>query len=263
MRVSAACVLLLLLAGPAVAAQCPAPRPMVFRVEKQIPRDVVGYTEGLEMNGGHLYESTGDYFGDSRINRIDLATGKVTELVNAHKDYFGEGMTFFGRRIYQMTWREHQVFVFNPKFRKLQELVNPREGWGLTHDAKRLIASDGSDQLFFLSPSDFSTLGKVTVMRGAARQPMINELEYVDGAIYANVYEDWHVLRIAPATGCVLAEADLSPLRELMTPADRRKVDFDGNYVLNGIAYDPANGRFIVTGKYWPMLFVGRFEDGG
>jgi glutaminyl-peptide cyclotransferase len=263
MRVSAACALLLLAAGPAAAAQCPAPRSMTFHVEKQIPRDVVGYTEGLEMQGGRLYESTGDYFGDSRINRIDLATGHVTELVNAHKDYFGEGMTFFGRRIFQMTWREHQVFVFDRRFRRVQELANPREGWGLTHDARRLIASDGSDKLFFLSPKDFSTLSEVTVMRGAKSQPMINELEYVGGVVYANVYEDWHILRIAPATGCVLAEADLSSLRDLMTPADRRKVDFDGNYVLNGIAYDPANRKFIVTGKYWPMLFMGRFEEGG
>ncbi|HEX4270719.1 MAG TPA: glutaminyl-peptide cyclotransferase [Rhizomicrobium sp.] len=260
MRVFAACVVLLLAAGPA-AAQCPAPRSMTFRVEKQIPRDVVGYTEGLEVHGGRLYESTGDYFGDSRINRIDLSTGHVTELVNAHKDYFGEGMTFFANRVFQMTWREHQVFVFNRKFHKLQELVNPREGWGLTHDAGRLIASDGSDKLFFLSPKDFSTLGSVTVMNGSRSQPMINELEYVSGAVYANIYEDWHVVKIAPATGCVVAEADLSNLRELMTPADRRKVDFDGNYVLNGIAYDPANGKFIVTGKYWPMLFVGRFEE--
>ena len=120
----------------------------------------MGFTEGLEVHDRPAhYESTGDYFGDSRINRIDLATGKVTALLNKGKDYFGEGLTFFGDRLYQMTWREHQVFVFDRKLHRLQTLGNPREGWGLTHDATRLIASDGSDRIFFIAPGDFHTFG--------------------------------------------------------------------------------------------------------
>jgi glutamine cyclotransferase len=261
MRLPALCVLLALCAAPACAAECPAPRSMSFHVERQVHRDAIGFTEGLEMHAGELYESTGDYFGDSRINRIDLATGKVTALRNAGKAYFGEGLTFFGSRLYQMTWREHLVFVFDAALRRLKTLHNPREGWGLTHDGTRLIASDGSDRLFFLAPDDFHTLGSVTVMRGNRPVSNLNELEYVQGAIYANVYETWTVLRISAATGCVEAEADLKGLRDMMSAADRHKVDFDGNFVLNGIAYDPADRRFILTGKYWPMLFVGRFEE--
>ncbi len=159
-----------------------------------------------------------------------------------------------------MTWREHRVFVFDAQLHRTEELHNPREGWGLTHDDRRLIASDGSDKIFFIAPGDFSTLGSVTVRRGTAPVANLNELEYAGGAIYANIYETWHVVRISPATGCVEAEADLSGLHDRMSPEDRRKVDFDNNFVLNGIAYDPGAQRFILTGKYWPLLFTGRFE---
>jgi glutamine cyclotransferase len=250
-----------LLAAPACAAVCPPPRNMVFHVERQLHRDAIGFTEGLEMHDGQLYESTGDYFGDSRINRIDLNSGKVTALLNAGKSYFGEGLTVFGGRFYQMTWREHLVFVFDSGMRRLATLANPREGWGLTHDRTRLIASDGSDRIFFIAPQDFHTLGSLPVMRGSRALSDLNELEYVQGAIYANVYETWNIVRISPDTGCVEAEADLKNLREAMSAADRRKIDFDENFVLNGIAYDPAARRFILTGKYWPMLFIGRFEE--
>src|ERR1700743_2767133 len=122
-------VLLLLSAACADAVECPAPRSMSFHVAAQLRRDDVGFTEGLEVHDGKLYESTGDYFGDSRINRIDLATGKVTALLNRGKAYFGEGLTFFDDRIYQMTWREHQVFVFDRKLHRFATLDNPREGW--------------------------------------------------------------------------------------------------------------------------------------
>ncbi|HEX3753626.1 MAG TPA: glutaminyl-peptide cyclotransferase [Rhizomicrobium sp.] len=262
MRLILLCVLLSLpVAAPAFGVGCPAPRGMTFHVERQVPRDTVGFTEGLEVYDGNLYESTGDYFGDSRINRIDLKTGKVTALLNAGKDYFGEGLTFFGGRVYQMTWREHQVFVFDRDMHRLATLANPREGWGLTHDATRLIASDGSDRLFFIEPADFHTLGSVPVRRQTDPVSNLNELEYAEGAVYANVYETWQIVRISPRTGCVEAQANLENLRDQMSPADQRRIDFDENFVLNGIAYDPVGGHFILTGKYWPMLFVGRFEE--
>ena len=262
MRLTLLYVLLsLTVAVPALAAGCPTPRNMGFHVERQVPRDAIGFTEGLEVHDGSLYESTGDYFGDSRINRIDLKTGKVTTLLNAGKDYFGEGLTFFGNRVYQMTWREHQVFVFDRDMRRLETLTNPREGWGLTHDTTRLIASDGSDRLFFIAPSDFHTIGSVLVRRENNSVSNLNELEYVRGSIYANVYETWQIVRISPRTGCVEAQANLENLRNQMSEADRHRVDFDENFVLNGIAYDPAGARFILTGKYWPMLFVGSFEE--
>jgi glutamine cyclotransferase len=265
-RAASRAILLLLFVwlggGAAFAASppCPAPGRLVFETERQIRRSDVGFTEGLEIHNGALYESTGDFVGHSQVNRIDLATGQVTVLVDAGRRYFGEGLTIFSGRIYQMTWREHQVFVFDLEGRRLQRLHNPREGWGLTHDSARLIASDGSDKIFFLSPDDFSTLDSLTVRLGADPVPRLNELEYVDNVIYANVFEDWRVLRISSLTGCVEAVADLSGLLDQMRPADQRRVAFDRNFVLNGIAHDPRTGQFVITGKDWPVLFVGRFR---
>src|SRR4051812_24065482 len=160
------------------AAPCPAPRPLSFQLTRTVHRDMPGFTEGLEWHDGALWESTGDLFGETRINRIDPATGHVTSLINAGKDYFGEGLTIFDGRFYQMTWREHRVFVFDQAFKHLPELSNPREGWGLTHDATDLIASDGSDTLFFLNPKDFSVRRKLKVRVEDRALPAINELEW-------------------------------------------------------------------------------------
>jgi len=145
--------------------------------------------------------------------------------------------------------------------RKLPELTNPREGWGLTHDDKELIASDGSSRIFFLSPQDFGTRRTLTVRDGDREVRNINELEYVQGEIWANVFEAWNVIRISPVTGCVEARADLTPLRGMMTTMDRQMIGSDDNFVPNGIAYNPAIRQFILTGKYWPMMFTGRFVD--
>jgi glutaminyl-peptide cyclotransferase len=260
MRACLTGLLLVLSSAQAVAApSCPIPEALTFRVEKEIHRDAPGFTEGLEVHDGAIWESTGDFFGESRINRIDPETGHVTTLVNAGKHYFGEGMTFFGGRLYQMTWREHRVFVFDHDMHQGPELSNPREGWGLTHDDNELIASDGSSRLYFLSPRDFTTRRVLPVVQGSSYVENINELEYVQGAIWANVFEDWMLVRISPETGCVEATADLSPLRERMRPVDRKYVDSDPNFVPNGIAYDPVSGLFILTGKYWPVLYFGRF----
>jgi glutamine cyclotransferase len=241
--------------------KCPVPQVLTFRVEKEIRRDMVGFTEGLEVHDGALYESTGDFFGESRINRIDPGSGHVSTLVNAGKGYFGEGMTFFGGKLYQMTWREGRVFVFDEQMRHLPELKNPREGWGLTHDDTQLIASDGSSRLFFLSPQDFSTQRVLTVTKYGRYLENINELEFAQESIWANVFEDWNLVKISPVTGCVEATADLRPLRARMNKADRQAIDSDENFVPNGVAYDPASGLFTLTGKYWPLLFSGRFLE--
>lgn len=264
MRVLLFCLVLFapLLPLPLAAAEkCPVPQRLTFRAEGEIRRDTVGFTEGLEVRDGALYESTGDFFGDTRINRIDPKTGRVTALLNAGKSYFGEGMTFFGDQLYQMTYREHQVFVFDKNMRRLRTLKNPREGWGLTHDDKQLIASDGSNRLYFLSPQDFSVRRVLPVFDQGRRVWNLNELEYVQGAIWANIFENWTLVRISPVTGCVEARADLEPLRARMSAADRHAIDADENFVPNGVAYDPASGFFAVTGKYWPMLYTGRFVE--
>ena len=260
MRAHLAGLLLLLSPVQALAAgNCPIPQALSFRVEKEIHRDALGFTEGLEVHDGAVWESTGDFFGESRINRIDPETGHVTTLLNAGKHYFGEGMTFFGGHLYQMTWREHRVFVFDHEMHALPELANPREGWGLTHDDNELIASDGSSRLFFLSPKDFSTRRVLQVVQDGSYLENVNELEYVQGAIWANVFEDWKLVRISPQSGCVEATVDLQPLHDRMRAADRKVVDTDSNFVPNGVAYDPASGLFILTGKYWPVLYFGRF----
>jgi len=247
---------------PVVAAEkCPVPKKLSFQAEHEIRRDAVGFTEGLEAHDGAIYESTGDFFGETRINRIDPKTGHVTAVMNAGKSYFGEGLSFFGDQLYQMTYREHRVFVFDKNMHRLRELSNPREGWGLTHDENQLIASDGSNRLYFLSPQDFSTRRVLPVFDRGRPVSNLNELEYVQGAIWANIFEDWSVVRISPVTGCVEAVADLQPLRTLMSAADRRTIDSDNNFVPNGIAYSQASGLFALTGKYWPMIYTGRFVE--
>jgi glutaminyl-peptide cyclotransferase len=261
MRLLLLCLLLLIPAAARAAQTCPVPRHLTFQVEKEIRRDSVGFTEGLEVHDGAIWESTGDLFGNTSINRINPATGHVTTQMDAGKGYFGEGLTFFGGKLYQMSWREHRVLVFDHALHHLPELHNPREGWGLTHDDSQLIASDGSSRLFFLSPADFTIRRELPVFYRDRPVENLNELEYAQGAIWANVFEDWNLLRISPATGCVEASADLRPLRERMSPADRRAVDFDENFVPNGVAYDPGTGLFTLTGKYWPLLFSGRFTE--
>src|SRR5258705_6863545 len=185
MRVLLLCCLFFVPLLPAAAAEKgPVPKKLSFQAEGEIPRDSAGFTEGLEAHDGAIYESTGDFFGDTRINRIDPKTGRVSALMNAGKSYFGEGLTFFGDQLYQMTYREHRVFVFDKNMRKLRELSNPREGWGLTHDETQLIASDGSNRLYFLSPQDFTTQRVLSVFDQGRRVGNLNELEYVDGAIW-------------------------------------------------------------------------------
>lgn len=251
--VPAACAL----AQPA----CPAPRPMRFEVTGEVRRSDLAFTQGLEFHNGVLLEGSGNVFGTSRIQRIDPGTGKVTTLQDGGHAYFGEGITVFGGRIYQLTYREGRVFQRDLQGRALREFANPREGWGLTHDASRLIASDGSDRLYFHRPSDFATLGSMQVREGNRSVYRINELEYVGGAVYANVFESWRVVKISPQTGCVLAAADLSFLRTRMPAAERARIDSELNFVLNGIAHNPATGLFTVTGKYWGYLFTGRFVE--
>jgi glutaminyl-peptide cyclotransferase len=266
MRIRLFCILLLAPIFPlpiplAAAEKCPVPKNLTFQAEGEIRRSAVGFTEGLEAHDGAIYESTGDFFGETRINRIDPKSGHVTAVLNAGKSYFGEGLTFFGDQLYQMTYRDNQVFVFDKNMRRLRTLSNPREGWGLTHDDTQLIASDGSNRLYFLSPQDFTTRRVLPVFDQGRPVRNLNELEYVRGAIWANIFENWSLVRISPVTGCVEARADLQPLRALMTAADRHAIDSDDNFVPNGIAYSPASGLFAITGKYWPMLYTGRFLE--
>jgi glutamine cyclotransferase len=249
-------------AGGALAAPaCPAPKPMHFQFERKIYRDVLGFTEGLEVHDHDIYESTGALGGGTRLLRI-TPQGHVTTLDDDGQSFFGEGLTFLAGRIYQLSWQDHKVFVYDLNGKLIRTMANPREGWGMTSDGKNLIFGDGSDQIFFTRPSDFAVTGHVTVYRGDTTVSNINELEYVDGKIYANIWMTRQIVRIDPRTGCIEAEAYMDPLWQHMTAGEQDYTQSNDDFVLNGIAYDPQSRLFYVTGKDWPFLFAGQFEDG-
>jgi glutamine cyclotransferase len=247
------------LAAPA----CPAPRSMHFQVERVFHRDVPGFTEGLEVHGHALYESTGAPGGGSRLLRMTpdghASVLHVQVLEDSGDKFFGEGLTFLDGRIYRLTWRDHKVFVYDLKAHLLKTMDNPREGWGLTNDGHHLIFSDGGDRLYFANPQDFAIQASIEIRRGDRPVENINELEYVDGKIYANIWQTREIIRLDASTGCVEAEARMDTLWDHMTQAERNYTTADADFVLNGIAWDPGLKLFYLTGKEWPMVFVGRF----
>ncbi len=218
-----------------------------FRVIAAYPHDPDAYTQGLVIAGGRLYEGTGRY-GASSIRRVDLATGRVEKIHAIGSEYFGEGIAIHDGKLYELTWKSGLAFVYDlDTFNVVQTLQYPTEGWGLTHDGRNLILSDGSATLRFLDPATFKTVREITVRDGDRPIEKLNELEYIDGEIWSNVWYDDRIARISPADGRVLGWIDLAALY----PQSAR----GGDDVLNGIAYDAAAKRIFVTGKDWPQLF--------
>ena len=250
-----------LMSGTALAQSCPAPKTMTFEVRSQMRRDILGFTQGLEVRGDKLFESTGAIAGDTRLTTIDRGTGKVTVLANFGKRFFGEGLTILKDQIYQLSWQNKLAFVYDLNGKLIRSMRNTQDGWGLTNDGTNLIFTDGGDRLYFVNPADFRILRSVPVKLGNAPLPSLNELETVDGKIYSNVFLTWDIVRIEPRTGCVEAIAHLNNLWDRMSPDERRHIQSDTNFVLNGIAYDGARKIFYVTGKNWMTIFVGRFVD--
>jgi glutamine cyclotransferase len=240
----------LLASAPVVAFELHAEvRPFYYGYEvlAVYPHDRDAFTQGLAVDGDDLFEGTGRR-GASWLRRVDRATGAVLQQVDLADDYFGEGVTVFGDRIIQLTWREETGFVYDrDSFEPLGTFTYPHEGWGLTHDGTHLIVSDGTPTIRFWDPETFAEVRHIEVRHEGAPVTRLNELEYIDGEIYANVWQKNYVLRIDPATGEVTGWVDLSGL---LTPQERAAAD-----VLNGIAYDAVRGRLLVTGKLWPKLF--------
>ena len=218
-----------------------------FKVVAAYPHDPSAFTQGLVIEGGRLYEGTGQY-GSSSIRRVDLDSGRVEKIHAIGNEYFGEGIAILGNKLYELTWKSGLAFVYDlDTFNVVQTLQYPTEGWGLTHDGQYLILSDGSATLRFLDPATFKTVREITVRDGDQPVAKLNELEYVEGEIWSNVWYDDRIARISPADGRVLGWIDLA---ELYPRSGRR-----GDDVLNGIAYDAAKRRLFVTGKNWPQLF--------
>lgn len=218
-----------------------------YAVVNAYPHDPGAFTQGLVYADGVLYESTGLY-GRSSLRRVALETGEVLQQHDLSPEYFGEGLALFDGRLIQLTWQNNIGLVYDAdSFEQLQTWTYPTEGWGLTHDGAHLIMSDGSATLRFLDPVTFGVQREVPVTDGGRPVVRLNELEYVNGEVFANVWQtDW-VARIDPQTGRVLGWIDLSGL---LAPEERQGAD-----VLNGIAYDAQNDRLFVTGKLWPKLF--------
>lgn len=218
-----------------------------YKVVRMYPHDTKAFTEGLEFHNGVLWESTG-VNGSSSIRRVDLATGKPLEDHPLSTLYFGEGITFFGDRLFQLTYTNGIAFVYDPKtFKQIASYHYPGEGWALTHDSKHLVMSDGSSALRFLDPVTFQEQSRLVVRSGTRPVTNLNELEWIGDEIWANIYTQEVVARIDPRSGQVNSWVDLKGLRTQAGCGD-------GCDVLNGIAYDAPRKRIFVTGKYWPKL---------
>jgi glutamine cyclotransferase len=218
-----------------------------YTVVNTYPHDAGAFTEGLVYADGFLYESTG-LNGNSTLRRVDLETGQTLQQISLDPQYFGEGITIFQDRIIQLTWQSQVGFVYDKNsFNLLQQFNYQGEGWGITNDGTKLIMSNGSDVLTFLDPGTFKVTGTVQVKEGNTTIANLNELEYVNGNVYANVWYENGIAIINPQTGQVKGWINLTGLYNA--------VNADVNDVLNGIAYDAHGDRLFVTGKRWSQLF--------
>lgn len=241
-------VTVLACAPATVAQRRPAPV-QSYKVVATFPHDTTAFTQGLVFKDGQLYESTG-LEGESSLRRVDIATGRTLQRIDVPGQYFAEGLALVGDELLQLTWRHKLGFVYDrATFKQKRTFAYNTEGWGIAYDgASRLVMSDGTDTLMFLDPKTFAPSRTMKVFDAGRPVPNLNELEWVEGEIWANVWLTDRIARISPNTGEVNAWIDLSslyPASQRMPPAD----------VLNGIAYDGATRRIYITGKKWPRLY--------
>lgn len=224
-----------------------------FKVVKEHPHDPKGFTQGLVYLDGFLYEGTGQE-GLSSLRKVELETGRVLKKVDLDSRLFGEGIAILNDKVYQLTWRNQTGFVYDlATFRKEREFSYRTEGWGLTHDGAHLIMSDGTATLYFLNPESLRVERQIIVTDGGIRQDYLNELEMINGEIWANIWNSDMIARIDPKSGKINSYVDLTGI--LATKHRHGKED-----VLNGIAYDKKNDRIFVTGKNWARLFEIKIE---
>lgn len=225
-----------------------------YEVVNVYPHDASAFTQGLVFYQGVLYESAGHY-GQSNLRKVELETGRVLKRVDVPAQYFAEGLALLNGRLIQLTWQERTGFIYDQEtFQPLGTFNYSGEGWGLAHDGKSLILSDGTSQIRFLDPNTFQVQRTITVRDRGQAVVRLNELEYVNGEIFANIWYTDRVARINPTNGSVVGWIEFNGL---LTPQDSSRAD-----VLNGIAYDAATNRLFVTGKLWPKLFEIRLKAG-
>lgn len=223
-----------------------------YEVIRSYPHDPKAFTQGLVFLDGALLESTGNY-GQSTLRKVELGTGKVLKQIVVPSQYFAEGIVVLGGKVFQLTWQEGKGFVYDlESFQVEMEFAYPGEGWGLTTDGHFLIQSDGTDKLRFVDPATFTIKRTISVSDHGVPISRLNELEYIKGEIFANVWQSNQIVRIDPGTGTVVGIIDFAGL---LTVKPGERVD-----VLNGIAYDEKTDRLFVTGKWWPKLFEVRLK---
>lgn len=228
-----------------------------YQIINVYPHDPTAFTQGLSYHNGVFYEGTGKH-GHSSLRKVELETGKVLQIHHLHQRYYGEGITLWQDKIIQITWRSSIGFVYNRQnFEPLGSFTYPTRGWGITHDGQKLIMSDGTDKLYFLNVENYERIGYIQVRDQNKPVVRLNELEYVNGEIFANVWMSNYIVRISPQTGNVLGWINLTGLLGWFDRMGLKPLLFGNRRpnVLNGIAYDADGQRLFVTGKWWPKLF--------
>nr|BFF41526.1 glutaminyl-peptide cyclotransferase [Tenacibaculum mesophilum] len=231
-----------------------APAVYSYKIVNIYPHDKGAYTQGLEYKNGYLYESTGRN-GESTLRKVELETGKVLQKIDLDEKYFGEGMTIFNNKIYWLTWHARKGFIYDfETFKQLGSFnyTNSNQGWGLTHNGSELIKTDGSNKIWFLDANNQQEKRSVQVYTNKYPVDNLNEIELINGKVYANKWQQNSIVIINPETGVVEGVANLNGLRDIVAKDQTLETQDD---VLNGIAYDAENNRLFVTGKHWGKLF--------
>lgn len=231
-------------------------RTIPYVIYKIFPHDIEAFTQGLVVANGKLIESTGQH-GTSWIAEVDIASGQQNKKVILDKEYFGEGVTVLNNKVYQLTWKNKVGFIYDFKtYEKLGEFTYDSEGWGITHDDVNLIMSDGSHKLYYLDTLTLKPVRTVSVTENGQPVKNLNELEYIEGYLYANLWQTNYIVRIDPANGNVLGRLDLTKVAEAVYPGNPNAD------VLNGIAYEPRSKMVLITGKLWPAMVAIKFSEG-